>query len=550
MIDVLKGGLVAIAGAAWLVLFARVVLVAARMYQIEEYEGRRLLGWGSTRAWLLHRVALVAAAPVAAATVFALTDTGREGVRAVLAVGWLAGAVAAQPLWRWLPPKKELVLTPRMRRLLASTGLLAAAIAAAVCVALYAGPVWIAGVAATAVALSLTVLTMLLLITGNVLNRPIESRIRRGFLRRARRRMDEFHPLVIAVAGSYGKTSTKHILAHMLERDGPTLATPKSFNTLMGVSKTINEDLDERHRTFVVEMDAYAPGEIAAICALVRPHHAVITSAGPQHLERFGTMARIRAALYETVDALPSDGFAVVYAGDEQTALLAGQAHAAGRHVVRYGLEGDADDLDVVATGVRVTGAGSQFTWRWPGEGIEHTVALPLLGRHQVLNVSAALATVHRLGLPLQPALDSIASLQPVDHRLQPVATGNAITVIDDSYNANPVGVHNGLEVLAELEAHARILVTPGLVELGPVEDEENRRYGEHAARVCDHVIVMDARPGRAVREGLRAGGMPDDHVHVVRSLAEATAVIGRIAVAGDAVLFANDLPDTYLGAA
>ncbi len=177
-------------------------------------------------------------------------------------------------------------------------------------------------------------------------------------------------------------------------------------------------------------------------------------------------------------------------------------------------------------------------------------MVVPLLGRHQVLNVSAALATVHRLGLPLGPALDSVASLRPVDHRLQPVATGNAITVIDDSYNANPVGVHNGLEVLAELEARSRILVTPGLVELGPVEDEENRRYGEHAARVCDHVIVMDARPGRALREGLRSGGLPDDRVHVVRSLAEATAVIGRIAGAGDAVLFANDLPDTYLGAA
>jgi UDP-N-acetylmuramoyl-tripeptide--D-alanyl-D-alanine ligase len=130
------------------------------------------------------------------------------------------------------------------------------------------------------------------------------------------------------------------------------------------------------------------------------------------------------------------------------------------------------------------------------------------------------------------------------------VPTGNAITVIDDSYNANPVGVHNGLEVLSQLEARSRILVTPGLVELGAVEDEENRRYGEHAARVCDHVIVMDARPARALREGLRAGGMPDDRVHVVRSLAEATEMIGRIAGAGDAVLFANDLPDTYLGAA
>jgi UDP-N-acetylmuramoyl-tripeptide--D-alanyl-D-alanine ligase len=548
--DVLKAALIAVAGAAWLALLLRVVLVAARMYQIEEYEGRRLFEWGSARAWLLHRSAVVAGAPVALATVFALTDTGREGVRAVLAGTWLVGTVAAQSAWRWLPPKKELVLTPRMRRLLATTALLAVVIAAAVCVALYAGPVWLAGVGALAAGLATTAMSMGLLTAANAINAPIESSIRRGFLRRARSRMKEFDPRVIAVAGSYGKTSTKHILAHMLERYGSTLATPKSFNTLMGVSKTINDTLDASHRTFIVEMDAYSPGEIASICALVRPHHALITSVGPQHLERFGTIERIRAALYETIEALPAEGFAVVYAGDEQTALLAEQARAAGRDVVRYGIEGESSDLDVVAADVRITGSGSRFTWRWRDAGLEHGVVVPLLGRHQVLNVSAALATVHRLGLPLQAALESVASLRPVDHRLQPVSTGNAITVIDDSYNANPVGVHNGLEVLAELDARSRILVTPGLVELGPVEDAENRRYGEHAARVCDHVIVMDARPGRAVREGLRAGGLPDDRVHVVRSLAEATAVIARIAVAGDAVLFANDLPDTYLGAA
>ena len=550
MTDVLKAALVAIAGAASIALFFRVLLVAARMYQIEEYEGRRLFDWGSARAWLLHRSAFVAAAPVAAATVFALTDTGREGVRAILAGAWLVGAVAAQLVWRWLPPKKELVLTPRMRRLLATTTVVDVVIAAAVCVALYAGPVWLSGVAATATGLALTALTMLLLTAANAINTPIESSIRRGFLRRARRRIEEFHPLVLAVAGSYGKTSTKHILAHMLERYGPTLATPKSFNTLMGVCKTINDDLEERHRTFIVEMDAYAPGEIASICALVHPRDALITSVGPQHMERFGTIERIRGALYETIEALPPDGFAVVYAGDEQTALLADQARASGRGVVRYGIEGERGALDVVAAGVHVTGAGSRFTWRWPDQGLEHDVVVPLLGRHQVLNVSAALITVHRLGLPVQPALESVASLKPVAHRLQPVSTGNAITIIDDSYNANPVGVHNGLEVLAELDARSRILVTPGLVELGSVEDAENRRYGEHAARVCDHVIVMDVRSGRAVREGLRAGGLADDRVHVVRSLAEATAVIGRIAVAGDAVLFANDLPDTYLGSA
>ena len=550
MTAVLAAILVVVGAAAWLWLLARATLVAARMYQIEEYEAGRLFAWGGRRAWLLHRAVLVAAVAPAALTIAALVDPSAAPLRPLLAGVWLAGALAAQPAWEWLPPKKALVFTPRLRRLLGTTAVLAVLAAAGVCVAVLLAPVWLAGALAVAATAGTTLLSMVLLVAANGVNRPAEARVRAGFLRAAHRRIEQVDPLVIAVAGSYGKTSTKHILAHFLEQYRPTLATPKSFNTLMGVSRTINDLLEDRHRTFIVEMDAYAPGEIASICALVRPRHALLTSVGPQHLERFGSVDRIADALYETLDALPAAGFAVVYAGDAATAALATRARAMGREVISYGIEGDAVDLDVVAEDVQITGSGSRFTWRWPVAGLRHEVTVPLLGRHQVLNVSAALAAVHRLGLPLEPALAAAVTLAPVDHRLQPVPTGNEITVIDDSYNANPVGVHNGLEVLGELDARQRILVTPGLVELGALEDDENRRYGEHAARVCDHVIVMDARPARALREGLRAGGMADDRVHVVRSLAEATAVIGRIATAGDAVLFANDLPDTYLGAA
>ena len=546
----LSSALTVAAALAWLALLARITLVTARMFQIEEYEGRRLFAWGSSRAWLLHRSVLVAVVPPVVGGVVAAASTSSSSSRGAVAAGWLLGASAAQAVWAWLPPKKELVQTPRLRRLLLTAGVLACLVAAGVAVGVTVLPPAVAAIPVAAVALVTTVLSMVLLVSANEVNRPLEAQVRRGFLRRARRRLGEVKPLVIAVAGSYGKTSTKHILAHLLEQYGSTLATPKSFNTLMGVCRTVNDVLEDGHRTFIVEMDAYAPGEIAAICDLVRPRHALLTSLGPQHLERFGTLQRIGDALYESIEALPEDGFAVIYAGDAATAALAERARQTGRVVISYGIAGEAEALDVVADSVRITATGSRFTWRWDAEGLRHDLVLPLLGRHQALNVSAALAAVHQLGLPLGPALAALSSLRPVDHRLQPVATGNAITVIDDSYNANPVGVHNGLEVLAELDARQRILVTPGLVELGEVEDDENRRYGEHAARVCDHVIVVDARPGRAFQEGLRAAGLDESRIHVVRSLADATAVIGQVAAAGDAVLFANDLPDTYLGAA
>jgi len=328
------------------------------------------------------------------------------------------------------------------------------------------------------------------------------------------------------------------------------LPTRKSFNTLMGVTRAVNEDLTAEHRLFIVEMDAYAAGEIASICELVHPRFAVVTSVGPQHLERFGSPARIAEALYECVAALPGDGTALIHAGDPGGAELARRGAADRRTVVRYGLEGapGAEDADVVAAGVRIGSEGTTFRWRWPARGLERDVAIPLLGRHQALNVTAALAMVVLLGRSLDAAVRAAGSLQPVEHRLQRLQTGGAVTVIDDSYNANPVGVHEGLDVLATFDGGAKILVTPGLVELGSVEEEENRRYGRHAAAVCDHVIVAEARPAAALRAGLVEGGMRKDRIHSVHGLAETTALIARIARPGDVVLFANDLPDTYLG--
>ncbi len=306
MTGVLAAILVGLGAAAWLWLLARVALVAARMYQIEEYEAGRLFAWG--------RQARVAAAPLPFSSPpsrpprWPSPRWWTRRLRRCAPCSRARGSPARCPhklAWEWLPPKKALVFTPRLRRLLATTAVLAVLVAAGVCVAVLLAPVWAAGVLVVVATAATTLLSMVLLVAANGVNRPAEARVRAGFLRAARRRIEQVDPLVIAVAGSYGKTSTKHILAHFLEQYGPTLATPKSFNTLMGVSRTVNDVLEDRHRTFIVEMDAYAPGEIASICALVRPRHALLTSVGPQHLERFGTVDRIADALYETLDALP-----------------------------------------------------------------------------------------------------------------------------------------------------------------------------------------------------------------------------------------------------
>jgi UDP-N-acetylmuramoyl-tripeptide--D-alanyl-D-alanine ligase len=545
----LLGPLVALAAIVWLLLVGRIALVAARMFQIEEYESIRFLRWGLTREWLAHRaVWLGLAVGVLALSVAAVFPAART---LAIAVAWLASGAAAQLTWRWTSPKRPLVMTARMRRLLIAGGFLAVILAAGVALGIVTLHPVISVVLVLIAAGLVTSLSEILLVAANVVTKPAEAHIRKHYLGLAAAKLAEVHPTVLAVVGSFGKTSTKHILAQLLQPSVSTLPTRKSFNTLMGVSRAINEDLLQQHRVFVVEMDAYALGEIAAISALVHPSLAIVTAIGAQHMERFETLDRIAGAMYEVVTALPSDGTVLVSMGDASCVALAQRASDEHRRVIRYALVDDAParDADVVASDIRIDADGGAFVWRWPDEGLDRAVTIPLLGRHQVANVTAGLAAVHRLGYDLDAAIAAAATLPQVEHRLELMATAGRMTVIDDSYNANPVGVHNGLEVLAAMRGGTKFLITPGLVELGSVEDEENRRYGEHAAHVCGHVIVMSAKTSAALCAGLRDGGMSEDRIHVVDSLAEATVLLQRLSKPGDVVLFANDLPDTYLPA-
>ena len=539
--------IIGLAAIIWLVWIIRAALVAARMYQIEEYEAPRFLAWGHQRAWLWSTATLVASGVTLILGLLTLalpTDLRRIGI----GIGWLVGAILLHVLWRSLPAKKALVYTARMHRILGTGLVLTLLTTCGSVVLILTTPIVVSAMIIVLSCLLVPGLVLLLVLGGNTLMIPVEALIRQSFVHRAHSRITTYKPFVIGIAGSYGKTSTKHIMAQLLAPHKRTLPTPKSFNTLMGITRTINENLEPKHELFIVEMDAYNTGEIAQMCKLVEPQVGVITSVGPQHLERFGSIERIADALYELVASLPTASPVVIYGGESMSTLLAERAMHAGYRVVRYGLEGESDDsFDVVASDIAVDERASHFTWRWDAEGLKFRVSIPLLGQHNILNVSAALTVVHLLGLPVAQAARDAIRLEPTQHRLQLIPSKGGITVIDDSYNANPVGVHNGLDVLAQMHGNAKILVTPGMVELGSVEEAENKRFGEHAAQVCKHVILVGAQQTKPIFAGLQESGFPSESIHVVNSLEEVTATLGQIAKPGDVVLFANDLPDTYL---
>lgn len=538
---------IGLAAIIWLIWIIREGLVAARMYQIEEYEAPRFLAWGCQRTWLWPTATLVASVATLIVELLTLTlpmDLGRIDI----GISWLVGVTLLHLLWQGLPAKKSLVYTSRMCRLLGAGLVLTLLITCGLVTLMLTTPIVVSAILVALSCLLVPGLVLLLILGGNMLMVPVEAQIRRSFVRRARSRIAAYKPFVIGIAGSYGKTSTKNIMAQLLAPHKRTLPTPKSFNTLMGITRTINENLEPNHELFIVEMDAYNPGEIAEMCELVKPQVGVITSVGPQHLERFGSLARITDSLYELVASLPPTSPAVIYGGDSTSAILAERAIDAGYRVVRYGLESELDaPFDVMASDIVVDEHASHFTWSWLAEGLEFRVSIPLLGQHNILNVSAALAVIHLLGLPVVQVVHNAIRLEPVQHRLQLMPSKGGITVIDDSYNANPVGVHNGLDVLAQIPGRAKILVTPGMVELGSIEEAENKCFGKHAAQVCQHVILVGAQQTKPILTGLQESGFSPEHIHVVNTLEEVTATLGQIAKPGDVVLFANDLPDTYL---
>lgn len=388
-------------------------------------------------------------------------------------------------------------------------------------------------------------LSPLIMLLSNFFLIPVEALVQSYYLGSARRKIRRLDRLLtIGITGSYGKTSTKHFMATILSERYNVLMTPGSYNTLMGVTRVIRESLGEEHEIFICEMGARYRGDIRDLARLTLPKMGVITSIGPQHLETFGSIDNIIKTKFELVEELPPDGV-VVLNGDNEYCFNYAYAFAGGRRVLFYGYEKVTPDFYVWAEDIKVTSKGSEFTVKTV-DGREFRCHTLLLGRHNISNILAAIAVALELGLTPKEIVRGVRRLEPVPHRLQIIRTAAGVTVIDDTFNSNPVGVREALACLREMDGGKKIVVTPGMVELGEIEYEENKKLGGLLAEVCDHVILVGKKRSKPIFEGLLEAGFPEDKVKVVSSLKEAKAYISGILRAGDIVLFENDLPDNY----
>jgi UDP-N-acetylmuramoyl-tripeptide--D-alanyl-D-alanine ligase len=371
------------------------------------------------------------------------------------------------------------------------------------------------------------------------LTAPAQSRRRRHFMRQAELLIEKVGPLVIGITGSYGKTTAKLFLQQLLNSEAsPCFATPGSFNTTLGVCRAINEGLRPEHKFAVVEMGAYRRGEVAEICSFTHPRMGIVTAVGVMHLERFGSPQRIAQAKSELLAALPESGVAAMPSTIAERELLTAPLRA---RPVWVGQPGDrwwAEELEVTPEGSTLRVRGSA--------GEDLPVRVPLHGTPIVVDLLCAWAIAAEVGVAVPILAERAGKLKGAPHRLE-VSRVSGITIIDDAYNSNPDGAAEALRLLARLPGQRRVLVTPGFIELGPLQEQSMRELGRRAAAVCTHVILVGPRQSAEIAVGLKEAGYPSSQLTVAKNLDEAQRRLPEVAGEGSVVLFENDLPDSYL---
>ena len=509
---------------AFLLAFTLIIINQMHMFQLNSYKPKVHTAWVRTNLNVIIVKSILSIFAAASAILFGTVGT------IIGTVILLLTALINKPV----KAKKPLVYTNRVKRMLVTTAILTAVFILLLSLVLGFGN-------GTAVVSALfSICAPFVLLTANALNQPLEKSINNGFINEAKDMINACPDLtVIGVTGSYGKTSVKFYLNKLLSAQYNVLITPENYNTTLGVVKTIRGSLKATHEIFICEMGAKNINDIKEICDIVKPKHGIITSIGPQHLESFKTIENVVKTKFELADAVPDDG--MVFLNYDNDYIYNNKIN---KKIVSYGIE-DNNRNEYRAYDITVSVNGSEFKLK-DSNGTEHIFSTKLIGKHNVCNIVAAIAVADKLGVPMDKIIMQVRRLEGVPHRLQLIKGGNAL-IIDDAYNSNPSGSKAALETLDTFDGF-KVLVTPGMVELGEKQYECNKEFGVNAAAVCDFVALVGKKQTEPIYDGLLSAGYDEKKIFVAANLQEALGKVNTLNSCGKQkiVLLENDLPDNY----
>lgn len=367
---------------------------------------------------------------------------------------------------------------------------------------------------------------------------PIEKAFTIWYINDAKKILKNHKNLkIIGITGSYGKTTTKFILTRILSEKYNTVCTPQSFNTPMGVVRTIREMLKPQTEIFVCEMGAKNIGDIKEICDIVNPQYALITSVGAQHLETFKTTDNVFNTKFELADSVKAKDNIFVN-GDSKEII----SRITKENYCVYGTD---NSFDFKALNITYGRNGSVFTVRLGDEDV--ILTSKLLGLHSIINITGAVALASRLGVSSNDIKYAVANLKPTEHRLEMKPYLNGSVMIDDAYNANPEGCIEAVRVLGSFDGMKKVVITPGLIELGEKEYDCNYALGLECARICDIIIFVGKNRSKPLTDAVNTTNFNKENMFVASSFKEASEIYSRFADKRTVVLIENDLPDNYL---
>lgn len=386
----------------------------------------------------------------------------------------------------------------------------------------------------------LNVLSPFLVILANFINSPIEKLGKKHYIKQAKKILNDMpNLLVIGVTGSYGKTSVKNFLTKVLSTKYEVLTTPKNYNTPMGIVKTIREELKPTHQIFICEMGAARVGEIKEICDIVNPQIGIITSIGPQHLETFKSIDNIIETKFELAKSVHENNGVVFLNYDNEYI----RNHVVDGKFITYGINNAS--LDYNSYNIVSSSKGLNFNILNKNSNEEVTFKTKLIGKHNVVNLTGIIAVAKYLDIPTNKIIRSVQEIKNVEHRLQLIPHGD-LSIIDDSYNSNPISSKSALDTLSEFEG-TKIIVTPGLIELGKDEEKYNFEFGKYITNVCDYIFLVNSTSAKFILDGVNFMKFNKNKIFHVNSPQEAISKISSLNISGKiTVLLENDLPDNY----
>lgn len=343
---------------------------------------------------------------------------------------------------------------------------------------------------------------------------------------------------VIGIAGSYGKTTMKEVLAAVLSSHFKIAATPESVNTPVGIARWILKFADQGTEVVIVEMGEHYKGDVKELCGIAKPDVVVITGINESHLERMKTLDAVISTIFEAVSS-SKPGAAIFINGDD-------------KNVVGHYKEFVWPDHRVEEFQISPPEADKfqkfnieKLVWEVEDNKIGK-FEVNLLGEYSLGDVDAAIKIASSLGMSAEEIKKGIAKIQPVEHRLQPIKSANNILVIDDSYNGNPNGVEEAIKVLSRFTNRRKLFITPGLVEMGKKSAEIHHRIGRQLADVADVIILIKNSATPAIEFGI-VEKRQQQKIIWFNTTQEAHAGLGKILQANDVIVFQNDWGDNYL---